>query len=631
MQRKISFRQKLGGVFALLLALILLHGTVAWFALQEYNNLFSDLRVVDQIVEITLRAHMNEKDYVGTGERHLASTVQEEIQEAQRLVSEVLQKKSSPEKSILEDMSNSLDNYMTTFSQYVIYEDQHRALESEGKRLLGELLYSCGELRKIHGGIKDEDFNRINWLLLTNEKNLQISGKQHTDAEGDAYELAALAKNLRQEAGSTKIKLATYHIGVLAEDYLQVVRKIKALEKFQRGNEDKMAAAAEEVQSLGKLADKNQQERAQYGKMLTTNTMIAVFLLSTIVVLWGTFYLSRRLIRPLRDLVDVTSSLGQGHFNARIQIEGDDEFHNLLHSINQMAENIADLNCNMEQLVEERTKAFEMEKIRFQKLFENSPEGILIFDEDMRVLAANHAFTAIFGYPLPEILHQKVQDFLLTDKEFNKDFRYQREEALRRCKDGRLILVSIVRYSFQQIGGQTLYYAIYTDISERKAAEERLHFLSFHDSLTSLKNRTYFELEMERLQQSGEACGIIVCDVDGLKYVNDNWGHAAGDQLLKDAAQVLMNAAPARALARVGGDEFVIFMLNASEEETRNMAALIAEHTDGKKRQEPYPLVMSVGYAYRENKEIHMEELFSSADKMMYSIKNNRRKSRGCS
>jgi|GEM_PF-4424053 len=131
MQRFFSFRQKLGGAFALLLSLIVLHGAVAWYALQEYNHLFSDLRVVNEIVEITLRAHMNEKNYVLTGDRHSATTVQDELQEAQNKINLILQNDFLLEKSILKDMSNSLNNYMTTFSQYVMYEDQHRALDSE--------------------------------------------------------------------------------------------------------------------------------------------------------------------------------------------------------------------------------------------------------------------------------------------------------------------------------------------------------------------------------------------------------------------------------------------------------------------------------------------------------------------
>lgn len=619
MNKALSFRQKLGGAFALLLSLILLHGAIGWVALQEYNNLSDDMRVIDQIVEMTLRAHMNEKNYILTGERYSAIIVQEELEKAQELVNQILPQKTSLEKSILQDMFTALDIYKTTFSQYVIYEDQHRALGSEGQRLTEDLFVANNELRQISEKGMDEDLTRINWLLLVHKSDLQVNENKYILATGDVNELTTLVKKMEQQASNPKTKLASYRVTTILEEYLEVVNKIKALEKLQRSNESKMAAAAEEVQRLDKVASTNQQESVKKGQLFTMDMMIIVFLLSIGIAIWGTFYLSRRLTRPLQDLVAITSSLGKGHFNTRIEVEGDDEFHSLLISINQMAENIADLSSNMEQLVEERTKDLEIEKFRFQKLFENNPEGILIFNEEMRVLAVNNAFTAIFGYTPPEIINSKLQDFLLVDNEHNGE--YPREETLRRCKNGMLISVSITRYSFQQLGGKNLHYAIYTDISEQKAVEKRLHFLSFHDSLTTLKNRTYFELEMERLQQSGEACGIIVCDVDGLKIVNDNWGHGAGDQLLKDAAQVLMEVAGTKALARVGGDEFVIFLPGGSEEETYNMATTIAAQLENRKNEKPYPLMISVGHAYRCNDLLSMEELFSLADKRMYVIK----------
>jgi len=461
--------------------------------------------------------------------------------------------------------------------------------------------------------------------LTANKSNSHTISNKHIPLEEAKEELTSLLKILRQAPGNIDKQLSLHSIAIITDNYLEVLKKINVLEQRQYENESKMTVAAKDVQNLGKIATTNQQEQAKQGQLLLTNVMLIVFLLSMGVALWGTFYLSNRLTRPLKDLAQITSSLGQGNFNERIAVKGDDEFHNLLTSINQMAENIANLNTNMEQLVEERTRALELEKIRFQKLFENSPEGIIILNENRQVLAANNAFTTIFGYTLPEILHRNIQDFLLADNDSSISFITPREEALRRRKDGTFAPVSIVKYSFEQFGGQTLYYGIYTDISERKETEEKLHFLSYHDSLTGLKNRTYFEAEMQRLQQSEEACGIIVCDVDGLKFVNDNWGHASGDQLLKDAAQVLMTAAGTRALTRVGGDEFVIFLPGAFEEETHNMALTISSLLDSRKNEKPYPLMISTGYAHRQNGMIHMEDLFSIADKMMYSIKKSRR------
>ena len=169
MGRTFSFRQKLGGAFALLLSLIILHGIVAWLALQEYNNLFGDLRVVNQIVETTLRAHLNEKNYVLREDRHSAIIVQEELQQAQTLVNGILQNNSPLGKSLLQDMSISLTNYMNTFSQYVIYEDQHQALDSEEKRLAVILLEDINHLQEM-SQLPEETRMRVSILDYIQER-----------------------------------------------------------------------------------------------------------------------------------------------------------------------------------------------------------------------------------------------------------------------------------------------------------------------------------------------------------------------------------------------------------------------------------------------------------------------------
>lgn len=627
MPKRFSFRQKLGAAFVLLLSLILLHGTVAWLALQEYGNLFQELHTVEQIVELTTRARMDEKNYVLTGERHFAITVQEDLEEAENMVHDIIQRNSYLEVSILVEMSHSLAQYRNTFSQYVVYEDQQRALTSEGEQLRTDFLTAIYDLQQLDEALTKDIMNPMYLFLLVN-KNVHFTSKQENlPPQQVGQEMLALIQNLHQTTSSANHKLAIYRIAVITEDYLHVLEKTKQLAEQQHLNEGQMKTAAEEVQNLGKIASKNQQIRAQQGQQLTTKVLMAIFCLSTGIALWGTVYLSTRLTRPLKDLVSVTSSLGKGHFQERIAIDSDDEFHTLFLSINQMAENIANLNSNMEELVEERTKALEVEKIRFEKLFEHNPEGILIFDEDMYVIDANDAFTKIFGYTLPEILHQKIQDFLLLDDQIPNLLTSTREETVRRSKNGDLIPVSIIRYSFQQLGKKNLHYVIYTDISERKAVEERLNFLSFHDSLTGLKNRTFFELEMKRLQASEEACGLIVCDVDGLKFTNDHFGHAAGDELLKNAAQLLASVAAQHSLARVGGDEFVIFLPSSLEAETRNMVASINNKLAIKNTTDISPLKISVGYAHRQNAAMSMEDLFALADTMMYTIKNRRRQS----
>lgn len=631
MQKHFSFRQKLGGAFTILLSFILLQGSVSWLALTEINARYSDLHDVERITELILDARSNEKTYVKTGERRFAVEVQEELQQAEDMVY-VIRQRSSIKGPVLEDMAGALERYMNTFSQYVIYQDQSMALKSESARIDAELVEMADDIRKINWPDRDNTINKLYRFLLAVGDH-KLSSEERTGAIAAGKEIISLAEGVRQQTPDTDVKLMAARIVLLVKDYMGILEKAKELGARQHTNEQQMEASAEAMLASGKLVTADQNEKARERQAVATWGMIVVFILSVAIAIGGMFYLMARLLKPLNELAAVTSALGQGYFKERIGVDAEDEFRVLLHNVNQMAENIENLNANMEQMVAERTRALELEKVRFEKFFENSPEGILIFNRELQVLNVNPAFTEIFGYTWEEIKGTLTPDFLNTDQteikeriKLIEEGRAFREETVRRCKNGETKMVSIIKFSFKQYDGNIIYYAIYSDISERKAHEEKLQFLSFYDSLTGLKNRTYFELEIGKLQQTGMACGIIVCDVNGLKQINDTFGHTAGDRLLQAVAQILKKAAGGEQLARVGGDEFVILLPGASQDEIAKIVEAIKLEQDKDTIDREYPISVSVGYAYRADQSLSMSELFAKADAMMYAEKRRRNK-----
>jgi diguanylate cyclase (GGDEF)-like protein len=162
-----------------------------------------------------------------------------------------------------------------------------------------------------------------------------------------------------------------------------------------------------------------------------------------------------------------------------------------------------------------------------------------------------------------------------------------------------------------------------TDITARKKAEAYLEFLGKHDVLTKLKNRSFYADEVNRLQRKGPfPVTVIMVDVDDLKKVNDQLGHAAGDELLRRAGEVLLKAVdkPYHA-ARIGGDEFAVLLPGLDErggelmiESIRSLIELNNQFYTGTK------LSFSMGSATCDGKE-RLEEALRRADLSMYEDK----------
>jgi diguanylate cyclase (GGDEF)-like protein/PAS domain S-box-containing protein len=174
------------------------------------------------------------------------------------------------------------------------------------------------------------------------------------------------------------------------------------------------------------------------------------------------------------------------------------------------------------------------------------------------------------------------------------------------------------------------------DITERKEAEEKLRFMSFHDALTGLYNRAYFEEEMERLTGSRMyPISIIACDLDKLKLINDREGHDAGDRAIRAAANVLGKNTFRKEdiVARIGGDEFVVILPGVDLDQNSSILERIRKgierHNRSKVKDNLYrPVSMSIGYAVVKEGE-SLEEGYKNADAAMYREKSVKKTSQG--
>jgi diguanylate cyclase (GGDEF)-like protein len=162
----------------------------------------------------------------------------------------------------------------------------------------------------------------------------------------------------------------------------------------------------------------------------------------------------------------------------------------------------------------------------------------------------------------------------------------------------------------------------FRDITERKLMEKKLEHISFHDNLTGLYNRDFFKEELRRLDNSRELpLSVIMTDLNGLKIVNDAFGHENGDQLLKQTAKILKKCCRyGDIIARWGGDEYIILLPRTDSEQVAKIIERIKNRCNNSKDTK-IPISISFGFAtkYRASEKINI--VLKNAEDRMYKQK----------
>ena len=266
-----------------------------------------------------------------------------------------------------------------------------------------------------------------------------------------------------------------------------------------------------------------------------------------------------------------------------------------------------------------------------QDIFHASADALVVCDiEGGEILAVNHRAEKMFNQSEQELCQRELTQLIRQTQQISllqviqarmADATLSPFESETMNHAGRRQILELTATPVEMDGKTRALVAI-RDVTARKLMEEGMEYLRQCDPLTGAYNRSYFEAEMIRLPVNWTGViGILVCDVDGLKLINDTLGHHQGDELLKAVARLLMSGVETPGyVARIGGDEFAVVLFDPTEKAMEDLEKgyhlMVQEYN---RQNTQLPLSLSLGWATGDVENVDV--LIKTADNHMYRQK----------
>jgi len=257
----------------------------------------------------------------------------------------------------------------------------------------------------------------------------------------------------------------------------------------------------------------------------------------------------------------------------------------------------------------------------YQDLFINSPISYLVLDEAYNIIMSNLKAEKLFNTKLDGLDFMEfvcdayINDFKSKIVLVKKQTFVKFDTAI--CIEGKKRFVT-VKINCED----NLLRVILKDNTIEHQAFEEMEYVSFHDHLTSVYNRRYLFDSLKRLDQpSSYPIGVIFADINGLKIINDAFGHDAGDDLIKIVAKLMSESIRNNdLLARISGDEFVVVLPNTTNDVIEGVIARFKEIAS-KVRVRDTMVSVAFGYAIKTQKEQDINKVLTLAENKMYEDK----------
>ncbi len=351
------------------------------------------------------------------------------------------------------------------------------------------------------------------------------------------------------------------------------------------------------------------------------------------------------IFKPIDDLVMVSNQIAEGNLSMRASRIRNDEIGKLSHAFNFMADRMFQLVNHLEDKVRERTKELEFAneelnrtKDNLSLILDSTAEGILGIDLTGNCIFCNDSCIKLLGYTCQEdFLGKKIYNIIYNEESRDKIIQQEDCKILRSIRSNEKVSaedeiffkadgtkINVAYHSRPKLKDGAIIGAVVTfiDTTEKKKGEAKIKYLSSHDSLTGLFNRSGYEYKAKQYDNpSFYPISIIFGDLNGLKLMNDVFGHAAGDMLIQKTAEVLKKVSRDMDIAaRVGGDEFILFLPKTDAAETIEIMERIKSEMA---REKVFDIKCSIaiGFDAKTKASQNIEAVMGNAEREMYKDK----------
>lgn len=314
----------------------------------------------------------------------------------------------------------------------------------------------------------------------------------------------------------------------------------------------------------------------------------------------------------------------------------------------QLLNEVAELRQRLSDMKESELKRIQYEKAlmeseeKYRSLVDSTDDSIYLVDRDYKYLFINKKHLSRLGLSEEQVKGKSYRD--LHSQEETELFIERAGKAIKQGKSIQYEYASFrdARYFLQtyspvknSAGDTVAVTVISKDITKRKHMEDELRTVSLTDELTGLYNRRGFlvlaEQHLKIANRDKKGIFMLYADLDGLKEINDKFGHREGDMMLSETAKILRDSyRESDIIARIGGDEFVVIPIGIVGNDT----AIIIDRLQRKidtynsiNHRRGYKLEISAGLAYYDPKNpCNVDELLEKADSMMYEQKKRKKR-----